>query len=248
MSESAAKHYEEVLAKHYGWMTGMTFDEKVAEQRDVLRALGIGPGIGGAAADLGCGNGYQSFALVELGASPVFAFDTSAYLLQELETRNGAGIVQPVHADICEFGSKIRPRLVQVLVCMGDTITHLPSRGAVGSVFDQAAECMVPGGLLALTFRDFSAELTGADRIIPVRSESDRIMICALDYSDDKVEVTDVIYSRQGTGWHIEKSCYEKLRLAPEWLAAELAARQFRVVRNEAVGRLHAITAEYAPR
>lgn len=247
MSDLVAKHYEDVLAKHYSWMTGMPFEEKVAEQRQLLCALGIGPRIGGAAVDLGCGNGYQSFALAELGAAPVWAFDTSAYLLNELEARNAAGLVRPVNADICQFGSNIQPQSVKVVVCMGDTITHLPSRDAVRLVLDQAANCLVPGGKIALTFRDLSIEVTGADRVIPVRSEPDQIMICVLDYKHDRVGVTDIIYTRDGLEWHIEKSCYEKLRLAPSWLAAELTARQFRVLRNETVGRLHAITAEYLP-
>lgn len=63
------------------------------------------------------------------------------------------------------------------------------------------------------------------DRIIPVRSTDDQIMLCFLDYeSADIVAVHDVIYTRVGDGWEVHKSRYPKLRLDPSWLADQLSA------------------------
>ena len=43
MSE-VQRHYEDLLASHYSWMSGMTFLDKVAEQRKLLEVLGfLGP-------------------------------------------------------------------------------------------------------------------------------------------------------------------------------------------------------------
>ena len=35
-----AKHYENLLARHYSWMVGAAFDAKVAEQQALLEELG----------------------------------------------------------------------------------------------------------------------------------------------------------------------------------------------------------------
>jgi hypothetical protein len=60
------RHYDTLLAQHYSWMTGVPFDIKVAEQRTLLEVLGMA-GRSGVALDLGCGPGYQSAALAQLG-------------------------------------------------------------------------------------------------------------------------------------------------------------------------------------
>src|ERR1700761_8638318 len=94
----AAKHYENLLARHYSWMVGTAFDAKVAEQQALLQELGVrGEGV---ALDLGCGPGYQAVALARLGYSPVRAVDGSEVLLNEL-ANNAQGLpIERVHGDI----------------------------------------------------------------------------------------------------------------------------------------------------
>ena len=129
------------------------------------------------------------------------------------------------------------------MVCMGDTLTHLESRSDISKLFRDAFDSLAPGGRLVLTFRDFSSELTGLDRFLPVRADQDRIMLCVLDYGFETVNVNDLIYIREGDGWILHKSSYRKLRLAPGWIAEELTDRGFIVDRNRQIGRMHAISA-----
>ncbi|MCK9407771.1 MAG: hypothetical protein WCX28_01270 [Bacteriovoracaceae bacterium] len=42
-----------------------------------------------------------------------------------------------------------------------------------------------------LTFRDYSTELTGNSRFIPVKSDASQILTCILEYSSETVTVTD---------------------------------------------------------
>ena len=97
--DSVSEHYERLLARHYTWMFGKSFDEKVAEQRailaDALKSVGIND-CKGSAADLGSGPGYQSVALAQLGYSPVIAIDTSATLLEELRAHAGTMPIQGI--------------------------------------------------------------------------------------------------------------------------------------------------------
>jgi len=244
MTDEVTRHYESLLAPNYTWMFGVSFDAKVAEQRNLLeRLLAADAPRAGLAVDLGSGPGYQSIALADLGFSPVLALDLSKTLLEELDQHRGGRPIQPVCADLRELASHVRPGHAQVVVCMGDTLTHLPGRDSVAQLFRDARATLVPGGLIVLTFRDLSVELLGLERVIPVRSDPDRIMTCFLEFGPDTVTVHDLVHIRESAGWKLEKSSYKKLRLSPADVASSLRESGFEVLRSEPAGRMHAIVA-----
>lgn len=236
-------HYDTLLAQHYSWMVGAPFEVKVAEQRELLGKLGV-VARSGPAVDLGCGPGFQSIALARLGYSPVLAVDSCQSLLDELAAHAGAPTpIKTVCADMRELQQLIPRDSAAVVVCMGDTLTHLESRADVSRLLADAYHVLAPGGLLVLTFRDLSIELKGLERFIPVRSDGDRIMTCMLEYEPGSVVVNDLIHLRAGAGWTLHKSCYRKLRLSGEEVAREVAELGFTLRSSEVVGRLHAIAA-----
>jgi hypothetical protein len=111
----------------------------------------------------------------------------------------------------------------QVVVCMGDTLTHLPSVSAVEALFSDVRAVLAPGGLFVATFRDYvTRELRGAERFIPVRADEDRILTCFLEYGEDQVLVHDILHERTGAGWRTAVSAYPKLRLDPVRMAGSL--------------------------
>src|SRR6266550_3220848 len=118
-------HYSNLLAKHYTWMFGTSFATKVAEQRaileDALKPIADSSGRG-LAVDLGSGPGFQTFALSEMGYSPVLAVDTSTSLLDELRSHQGNLPVQTIYSDLLKLSEFVSPATAQVIVCMGDTI------------------------------------------------------------------------------------------------------------------------------
>jgi SAM-dependent methyltransferase len=242
-----ANHYESLLAEHYTWMFGGSFDQKVSEQRALLELLGVaGPsaGLAGVAFDLGCGPGFQSVALADIGFRRVIAVDTSAKLLAELEAHRGGRAIQTLLADLSTLQNFAKPESAGLIACMGDTLTHLPGKDQVRKLFADSYRALVPGGLIVLTFRDLTPATSGLDRFIPVRSDADKIMTCFLEYeSPEVVVVHDLIHVRNGSEWALHKSSYRKLRLAPKWVCDQLAAAGFRVQRSEQAGRLWAITA-----
>ena len=238
-----ARHYEELLAEHYTWMFGVTFDEKVAEQRALLETLGVTAGRHGTALDLGSGPGFQAHALAQLGYARVVATDTSWLLLEELRGRIGALPIETVCSDLCDFMRLASPGAADAVVCMGDTLTHLQSRIEVSRLFGDVHAALKPGGFFVLTFRDLSIALTGLDRIIPVRADNDRIMTCVLDYEHDSVVVNDIVHVRNGEDWSLRKSSYRKLRIAPDAVVEELSSLGFEIRQSLPVGRMHAIVA-----
>jgi SAM-dependent methyltransferase len=242
--DEVTRHYETVLAANYTWMFGVSFDAKVAEQRDLLsRVLGDELTRPGPAIDLGSGPGYQSIALADLGFIPVVAVDTSQALLDELKEHRNGRPIETACADLRDVRRIYGQRRARIVVCMGDTLTHLPDVASVTQLFADAFELLKPGGLLMLTFRDLSAALEGLDRFIPIRSDADRIMTCFLEYEPAFVRVHDLIHTRTGDSWTLHKSSYKKLRLSSAEVAEQLADAGFHIVRNEPIGRLQSILA-----
>lgn len=237
---NVADHYSQLLARHYVWMTGMPLDAKAAEQKGIIGdALGSAPN--GIAIDYGCGPGFQSIALAEMGFSPVIAVDSSAELLDELKARKDGWDIKLEQADITEF--QTGPQ-ASVAVCMGDTLTHLASKDAVRTFFKNVRKQLVDGGGFVITYRDLSVAAKDVDRFIPVRSDPDTIMTCFLEYeTSETVRVTDLLYSRGPDGWSFEKSSYFKLRLSVQWVAQALSEAGFVKVTTGMAGQSNLVTA-----
>jgi SAM-dependent methyltransferase len=232
-----ADHYRNLLARHYSWMFDLSFEEKVAEQRALLEPI-LKDVPRGTAVDLGCGPGFQSMALVELDFHPVHAIDTSEELLQEFGAHIGPLPIHLHRADILSLDA-IVPESAAAIVCMGDTLTHLPSYDSVRRLFRAVAAALDPGGLFVLTWRDLTPELTGPARFIPVRSDDATILTCFLEStSPNTVEVHDLVWSRTPSGWTLHTSSYPKLRLSPAWVADALADAGHDVVHSAPAGRL----------
>jgi SAM-dependent methyltransferase len=226
MPVSAQEHYENLLADHYEWMFGLPFEDKVAEQKAILDEF-AGPDVSESlAVDLGCGSGFQTIALSDRGHQ-VLAIDSSEKLLKSLAARVGARRITTRLADLRALDSLVGPASVEMAVCMGDTLTHLPDRSDVSNLFRSVARALKPGGRFLITYRDLaSAELSGLDRFIHVRSDDRRMMTCFLEYETaETVVVHDLLNVRDDDGkWTLHKGSYRKLRIPVEWVVTEVSA------------------------
>jgi SAM-dependent methyltransferase len=233
IADRTERHYATFLAPIYRWMLG-DFAQAIERSRAELCELGVGTARRGARAlDLGAGLGLQTMPLVELGYE-VTAVDGSEKLLSELSAACPRARV--VRADLGAAGP-LASGAYDVVVCMGDTLPHLRSVPEVRAVLGEASTCVTPGGLLLLTFRDYTGPPPRpADRFILVRGDADRILTCHLDYAADRVFVTDVLHERLEGRWSLRASTYEKLRLAPLFIASELTAHGLLVERCDSTG------------
>lgn len=228
---SVKQHYDSHLAPLYTWMSGGAVP---ARQRfaDLLHSLDLRPGHPGATAfDLGAGNGFQSIPLAEAGYL-VTALDMSERLLAELAHDAGTLPIRAVVGDLRDLQRHCPQPAPEVIVCMGDTLTHLATLAEVAQVVGAAASALAPGGHLLLTFRDYTVARAGTDRFIPVRSDADRIFTCFLEFSPTHVAVHDMVHVRAGQAWHTAVSMYEKIRLAPSWVHDQLVAAGLVILRN----------------
>ena len=237
---SVEEHYKNLLADHYTWMFGVPFVEKVSEQVGMLTKAGIvKPGI---AVDLGCGPGFQSIALAQLGAQQVYAIDSSARLLEELKGHATDKPVQIISGNILDI-SRLVPKQIDTVVCMGDTLTHLTSREEVTHLFQSVASILENEGRFVISYRDLAVTPTGIDRFIPLRSTPKKIMTCFLERIDDSVVmVHDLIYVLEDDEWCLSKSAYPKLVLPIDEIVKELSNLGFVVAFQDNQRGLHTLS------
>jgi SAM-dependent methyltransferase len=229
MTTSVTDHYQTHLAPIYVWMAGgldAAVERGGSELAEVLPGLSAGTTV----LDLGAGFGMHAIPLARLGCS-VIALDSSARMLQELSRHTVTLPVKVIEGDLLSFPRHL-DTAVDVILIMGDTLTHLADRACVQQLFLLAAASLRQHGKFIATFRDYTTPLVGNERFILVRSDAERILSCFLEYGADSVEVHDVLLERQSSGWRQRVSAYRKLRLSPEWVSKQLRAAGFSVQRE----------------
>ncbi len=236
----AKTHYDNLLAPYYSWIFGGA-EQKLKENRTFFRDHGIKPEGSGVAMDLGAGCGFQSIPLAEAGFR-VIAIDSCPALLADLTKSAGELPIETIEGNLLNFSNH---HLVdtELIVCMGDTLTHLETLDDVQALFKNAHQALSDTGLLVLTFRDLMFELKGLERFIPVRSESNLIFTCFLEYENEHVKVHDVIYEKTNGQWQLKKGVYKKLRIPPQWARDCLLETGFEVNQFDIRNGMATITA-----
>jgi len=216
---SVEEHYQKLLAPYYSWIQGGA-EHQLTVFRSFFGKHVVCPGGCGIAVDLGAGSGFQSIPLAESGFE-VIAIDVSRELLDELRRRAGALPIHVFQEDLLDFSRHCPPQ-VELIACMGDTLTHLNTLEDVQHMIDDAHRNLATGGRLLLGFRDMSIPAEGLDRFFAVRSSADRIFTCFLEYEKRHVKVHDLIHERVGDQWQFRKSFFRKLRISSDWLLEQI--------------------------
>jgi hypothetical protein len=223
---SVTLHYENHLAPIYLWMAG-GMDAAIARGQAEVEAVCARPSKKRWAVDLGAGFGMHAIPLANIGYS-VVAIDSSETLLATLRSQPGARSIKIIRDNLLSFKRHVDAP-VALIVCMGDTLAHLPERDSVETLFADVAITLEKGGTFVMTFRDYSVHLKGSDRFIPVRSDADRILTCFLEYEDEAVIVHDILSEREDSTWRLRVSAYRKLRLSTAWVVGTLQSKGFQV-------------------
>lgn len=224
------KHYDEHLGPVYAWMHGGVLPAIERGAAEIDR-LGIDRSQGGLAVDLGAGFGTHAIPLARRGFE-VIAIDSCAALLDEMKAQEQGLPIETVLGDLHTFHRHLR-RSPELILCMGDTLTHLENEAAVISLIEEASAALGSGGRLVTTFRDYSNALTAEQRFIPVRSDERRILTCFLEYTDSHVAVHDVLHEWRDARWRMTVSAYPKLRLSPAWVIEIMEKNGFSVEHSE---------------
>jgi phospholipid N-methyltransferase len=211
------QHYQNLLSQHYTWTFG---DKRYTQNLNLLTKYIKKQST---IIDLGCGSGFQSIPLIDQNHD-VFCIDSCTALLNELkQERPQANIIE---GDLLLFNQFITTK-VNVIICMGDTLTHLSSLAEIKELFEKVFQQLESGGLFIVQYRDLSKPLLNSDRFIPVRSDERTVFTCFLEWETEGeedgsgclVKVHDLVHVKKGIGaWELMTSWYRKLGLTPEYL------------------------------
>jgi 2-polyprenyl-3-methyl-5-hydroxy-6-metoxy-1,4-benzoquinol methylase len=180
---TAKEHYESHLSHFYSWMAG-DFETKQREHQQIFKNFGITSHWNARAIDLGAGHGIQSVALASLGFE-VTAVDFNASLLDELRKNSGQLPIKTIELDLLAFAEE-NSTPADLIICMGDTLTHVRSIDLVEKLFGDIHRSLTFGGKMVLSFRDLTIESKGEQRFIPVKNDQQRILTCFLEFSGSR--------------------------------------------------------------
>jgi SAM-dependent methyltransferase len=225
---SVKSHYDTHLSFFYEWMAG-SFSELVAFHEKLFIEYGFNTQNSALAVDLGAGHGIHSVALANLGWQ-VVAIDFNERLLKSLEQHQRSNI-KLVYDNLLHFKNHVGR--CDLALCMGDTLSHLESPDELTELLKRIHHSLHPNGRFLISIRDYSNELTGNSRFIPVKADEDRILTCVLEYTDEKVTVTDLLYEKQDGNWVQKVGSYQKLRLSRELMRKYLTDEGFQIISEE---------------
>lgn len=237
-------HYNALLADIYAWMAGGPA-VALESSRALLKQCDITGHPRGVAVDFGCGPGFQSLALAELSYE-VLAVDNCPAFVESLRKTAPDLRIATVCDDILNFQCHMSSP-AQLAVCLGDTLAHLSSLDEVSQLLSAAHAALAESGILILTLRDYGNEPVGTRRFIPVRSDDTRILTCCLQFFENDLEVTDLLYNRESSGWVMNVGSYRKIRISIPWLVQELDSRGFHTKRDDLKSGMVCIVAQKIP-
>jgi len=235
------EHYDNHLGNFYSWFAG-DFDENKNSFKAFCVENDIKPINTKCAIDLGAGNGIQTIALAELGFK-VKAVDFNNQLIAELSSKINNHTVEVFNDDI-KFISKYSQPRPELIVCCGDTLPHLESFSEVQKLIKDSFDILSFNGRLILTFRDYSSELEDTNRFIPVKSDSQRILTCFIEYFPDKLRITDLLYEFENDKWNQKVSSYYKTRINRELVLGFLRDSGFTISLDNIENRMITIIAQ----
>jgi 2-polyprenyl-3-methyl-5-hydroxy-6-metoxy-1,4-benzoquinol methylase len=237
---STKEHYDNHLGNFYSWMIG-DFETKQNEFQDFLKDNGVIPSSSKNAIDLGAGHGLQSVPLAKIGFN-VTAIDFNQQLLDELKVNAIRLNIEILNEDIREI-KHLKNKEPELIICCGDTISHLDNKKEIEMFIAGIASILKVGGKILLSFRDYTTELTGDSRFIPVKSDETKILTCILDYDKETVRVTDLLNEKTETGWNQKVSSYNKVRISTNEIVKQLEANGLKIQLNKVINRMTNIIA-----
>jgi glycine/sarcosine N-methyltransferase len=212
--QEVASFYDR-LAPDYDLMTG--FEKRFVHEKPFFRILLEKHRIA-TALDAGCGTGFHSLLLAQLGVS-VTAVDVSAAMVQRLE-RHAVEKDLRVRTAVSDFQSvpDILREPVDAVFCMGNTLAHLLSASELNNALAAFARVVRPGGILFAQTLNYELILSRRDRIQSVKEAGGVTFVRSYEYGGEFL-VFNILRLERGAGGVTHAT--ESVRLRPV-LAEEL--------------------------
>ncbi len=178
---SVAEFYD-ALAPDYDTMTG--FQKRFVQEKPFFRLL-VGNHDVKTAVDAGCGTGFHSLLLAQLGVE-VTAVDLSSAMIREVKkhAKTLDLTVNTLRAAFVDLKSVLKAN-VDAVFAMGNSVAHLLTERELRSAFGSFASILKPGGVLFLQNLNYDRILAGKERVQSVKEAGDKTFVRFYDYDGD---------------------------------------------------------------
>ena len=171
------------LAPDYDDLTG--FGKRLVHEKPFFRLLVENLNIA-TALDAGCGTGFHSLLLAQLGVR-VTAVDVSGGMLDRLELhgREMGLDIRPVCSDF--HGIKnVAPGPFDAVFCMGNTLPHLLSEEEIRIALANFSAILRPGGTLLFQILNYDRILATRERVQGARESNGVTFVRFYDFDDTR--------------------------------------------------------------
>jgi glycine/sarcosine N-methyltransferase len=197
ISQDIAGFYD-WLAPEYDRMTG--FEKRFVHEKPFFRLLVDRYGIR-TAVDAGCGTGFHSLLLAQLGVE-VTAVDVSPDMLRLLEAHAGSlGLqITSLESSFRELPLKLHAPF-DTLFCLGNSLAHLLSESDLRESLRSFAAVLRTGGVLFLQLLNYDRILAKRERVQSVKEADGVTYVRFYDYEDGLIRFN--ILKLEGRGGRI---------------------------------------------
>lgn len=194
-SENEIADFYDALASDYDTMTG--FENRFVTERPFFRMIVERYGIK-TAVDAGCGTGFHSLVLAQLGVS-VTGVDVSRAMLESL-SRHAGQLNLPVHGVQAGFESLSQSLngTYDAVFCLGNSLAHLLSTDQLRVALDNFVSLLNPGGRLFIQILNYDRILGQHERIQNVKEIGDTTFIRFYDYEGERVRFNILKLQKRG--------------------------------------------------
>jgi 2-polyprenyl-3-methyl-5-hydroxy-6-metoxy-1,4-benzoquinol methylase len=214
-NQSPEQFYDSLADKYYDEMTGL--EGRFAKESPIFQSL-IKKYNLTTALDAGCGTGFHSILLAQLGLH-VTATDISAQMLQQAK-RNAEHM--SVHVDTIQTSFQGMNESVHnkfdAVFCLGNTLPHVLTEEELFRSFKSFRKILNSDGRVFLQVLNYDRILKIRERILNVKEVNDKIFIRFYDYDGESVVFN--ILTIQKSGGKMEHSL-NSVRLFP-WRSSDI--------------------------
>lgn len=194
----------------------LPFFERLFRERGVRRVL-----------DAACGTGHHAVALAQRGYRVVGADLSAAMIEQARENAAAAGVdVRFVVAGLGELAAQ--GESFEAVICLGNSLPHLLTAGAVDAALADFATVLRPAGVLVIQNRNFDRVWVDRERFMPPQSHRDGdqewLFLRFYDFGQETLTFNMIRLRRTGQGWTQDVEATELRPILCDDLATSLSA------------------------
>jgi 2-polyprenyl-3-methyl-5-hydroxy-6-metoxy-1,4-benzoquinol methylase len=194
-NEQNVSDFYDTLAPDYDLMTG--FEKRFVQERPFFRVLVERFGIR-SALDAGCGSGFHSLLLADLGVD-VTSVDVSRKMLNLVrrhakEMRLNVRVVESSFHDLCDR----MHRTYDAVFCLGNSLAHILSEEELLHTLRTFARVLKPGGILFLQNLNYDRILNLRERIQSAKEVEGVTFVRYYEYTEETIVFNILTLKKDG--------------------------------------------------